>query len=379
MKDIISNSSVYELVVAAIFVVTFIVQLYYYLGVFLKVAINGQKKVETKDFPPVSVVICARNEEDNLRSYLPKVLGQKYPNFEVVVVNDCSSDESEMLLNSMKQQYSNLRVTVINEDAKFVHNKKLALTVGIKSAKNELLLLTDADSYPVSEHWLELMVAQFVNKTEMVIGYGGYIEEKGILNKLIRFDTLFNAMAYLGFALKHRPYMAVGRNLAYKKDLFFRNRGFASHSHIMSGDDDLFVRDAATQTNTSVCIATDAITRSNPQQTFNLWVRQKCRHVSTSKYYKFGAKLRVGAEPFSRFLFWAAAISLFISNYFWSIVLGVVAFRMLVQLIVTKATMKCLNEKKILLISPIWDFYSLYLYGKIHLMNLFTTNRPKWR
>ena len=379
MKDIISNSSVYELVVAAIFVVTFIVQLYYYLGVFLKVAINGQKKVETKDFPPVSVVICARNEEDNLRSYLPKVLGQKYPNFEVVVVNDCSSDESEMLLNSMKQQYSNLRVTVINEDAKFVHNKKLALTVGIKSAKNELLLLTDADSYPVSEHWLELMVAQFVNKTEMVIGYGGYIEEKGILNKLIRFDTLFNAMAYLGFALKHRPYMAVGRNLAYKKDLFFRNRGFASHSHIMSGDDDLFVRDAATQTNTSVCIATDAITRSNPQQTFNLWVRQKCRHVSTSKYYKFGAKLRVGAEPFSRFLFWAAAISLFISNYFWSIVLGVVAFRMLVQLIVTKATMKCLNEKEILLISPIWDFYSLYLYGKIHLMNLFTTNRPKWR
>lgn len=380
MKSIISNSSIYELVIAAVFIVSFIIQLYYYFGVFFKLWLWCRRnKFEVKDFPPVSVVVCAKNEEENLRVFLPKILQQKYPNFEVVVVNDCSSDESEMLLCQMMQQYSNLKVTAINEDVKFVHSKKLALTVGIKSAQHDLLLLTDADCFPESDLWLASMVSCFTSKTEMVIGYGGYVEGKGLLNKIIRFDTLFNAMAYFGFAIKHKPYMAVGRNLAYRKSLFFKNRGFASHSHIMSGDDDLFVRDAATSSNANVCLYRNSFTRSIPQEDYSSWITQKCRHVSTSKYYKFGAKLRICFEPFSRLLFWATTIALFIENYFTLIVAGVVVFRLIVQLIITKASMNCLNEKKILLISPLWDFYSLYLYGKIHIMNAFTTKKRQWR
>lgn len=330
--------------------------------------------------PPVSVVICARNEEENLKRFLPKVLAQEYPNFEVVVVNDCSTDGTDMLLSSMLSQHPRLRVTSINENAKFMHNKKLALTVGIKSAQHEWLLLTDADCYPESPRWLASMAEHFVQGTELVIGYGGYTAQPGLLNKLIRFDTMFNAMAYLGFAINHHPYMAVGRNLAYRKELFFRHRGFASHSHIISGDDDLFVRDAAHGRNTSVCLAPEAITRSVPCPTYREWLRQKTRHVSTSAHYKLSAKMRIAMEPISRTLMLGAAIALLVMQFNPLAIIIALIIRYIIQLLVTKGAMNRLNEKKLLLISPIWDFYSLYLYTKIHLANLLTQKRtPAWR
>lgn len=376
---IIANSSNYELIVAGIFLCALLIQLYYYLFVFLRVGVGRRKKTLQKSLPPVSVIICARNEADNLRNFLPKILSQDYPDFEVVVVNDCSCDDTQMLLSLMKQQHNNLRTTNINEDAKFVQNKKLALTVGIKSAKNECLLFTDADCMPESEMWLRGMVGCFVENVEMVVGYGGYQIQRGLLNKLIRFDALFNAMKYLGFALKRRPYRAVGRNLAYTKTLFFRNRGFASHANIVSGDDDLFVRDAANRRNTAVCIDPNTVTRAIPETTYARWIAQKRRQVSTTQYYKKGAKVRNALEPLSRFMFWAAAITLMVWNYHLYIVLAIIALRMLVQFIVIKIAMIALNETKILLISPFWDFYSLFLYAKIHLLNLFTSTKPKWR
>lgn len=380
MNEFILNSSTYELVLGLILVISFLIQLYYYLGVFLKVATKKNVATISDQLPPVSIVICARNEEDNLRNFLPKVLAQDYPSFEVVVVNDCSSDDTDLLLRTMMMEHANLRVTTIKEDEKFSHSKKLALTVGIKSAKNEWLLLTDADCFPESDQWLRTMASNFVDGTELVIGYGGFIAGDGLLNKIIRFDSFFNAMAYLGFAIKGKPYMAVGRNMAYRKELFFRNRGFASHTHILSGDDDLFVRDVATKKNTATCVDTSSVVRSLPQITYRKWVRQKSRHISTSKHYKFMAKVRIAMEPLSRFLFLASVITLVALSFHVFVQLGIYLFRLVVQLFVTKVAMKRLNEKKILLISPFWDFYSLFFYAKIHLINIFTSSKKKqWR
>lgn len=382
VEEIIRNSKPYELILAGILLVSLLIQLYYYFGIYIKVALKKKTKSNPNsktEKPPVSIVICARNEEENLKHFLPKVLEQKYPDFEVIVVNDCSADDSDIVLENFQKQYPNLKVTTIKEDEKFSHTKKLALTVGIKAAKHDWLLLTDADCIPQSDIWLDSMAENFNDNTEVVLGYGGYLSEKGLLNKLIRFDTMLIAMNYLGFAMIGKPYMGVGRNLAYKRSLFFKNRGFASHSQLDSGDDDLFVREVANKMNTVVEYRQEAHTLSVPRQTFSGWLRQKRRHTSTSKYYSPSIKLLLGLEPFSRLLFFLSAITLIALLYFPYIVASVIIVRMIVKLSIVKAVMKKLNEKKILLTSLLWDFYSLYFYSKLLLLNSITSKKPKWR
>jgi len=180
----------------------------------------------------------------------------------------------------------------------------------MKAAKNELLVFTDADCYPVSNKWLQEISKAYTHKKQIVLGYGGYETKKGLVNKLIRFDTLFIAMQYLGFALSGRPYMGVGRNLSYVKTLFFKGVGFSKHYHLISGDDDLFINDNANKNNTAVVISAESFTRSIPQTSFVNWAKQKKRHLTTGKLYKFGNKFFLSLEPFSRFIFYAGIIAL---------------------------------------------------------------------
>ena len=162
----------------------------------------------------------------------------------------------------------NLRISTVNKDPKFTHNKKFAQFIGIKAAKNEILLFTDADCQPESDKWLGAMTSHFHEKTDFVLGYGGYINKKGLLNKYIRYDCLSIAMQYLGMAIRGIPYMGVGRNLAYRRSLFFANNGYGAHNHLISGDDDLFVNSNATKTNTTVEFRQETHTRSVPSSGF---------------------------------------------------------------------------------------------------------------
>ena len=380
MKEIISNSTIYELVLVSVFIISFLIQLYYYLGIYLKVALH-KKSIDENPTPniPISVVICARDEEENLLSFLPSVLEQDYPNFEVIVVNDCSSDNSEFTLEFLQKKYLNLRVTTIKQDEKFTHNKKLALTVGIKAAKNDWLVLTDADCKPDSKKWLATMASKFSENTSIVLGYGGFFEEKGFLNKLIRFDALFIAMQYFGFALNGKPYMGIGRNLAYRKELFFKNKGFASHAHISSGDDDLFINEVAKGSNTKVEFRHEAHTRTIPRNFYKRWVIQKRRHITTSKRYNLTSKVMLGGEIVSRVLFYGTTIALLALVYFPWVIAGLFLFRWVVQLSIIKGVMNRLSEKKLLLLSLLYDFYSLFFYGRISIQNSLNPRKSSWR
>ena len=226
---------------------------FYYLGIYFRFIFYKKKAFCcTCAQEPVSVIICARNEADNLDNYLPVILSQDYPDYEVIVVNDCSTDNSDIILKKYLEQYPQLRISTIKEDKKFSHGKKLAVTIGIKAAKYDRLLFTDGDCKPESNQWLSLMAANFSADTSIVLGYGGYFPQPGLLNKYIRYDTLMIALQYFSFALCKIPYMGVGRNLAYKRSLFYAGKGFSTHFHLASGDDDLFVNENATKTNTAI-------------------------------------------------------------------------------------------------------------------------------
>ncbi|MHB8261127.1 MAG: glycosyltransferase [Bacteroidia bacterium] len=327
---------------------------------------------------PVSVIICAKNEADNLTEFLPKLLTQEYPEFEVIVVNDCSSDNTEDVLLEYAKDFLNLRAINIKEDEYYKHGKKFAIMVGIKGAKYEHLLFTDGDCYPQSEHWISEMVQGYTAGKDIVVGYGPYRAEKTFLNKLIRFDTFSIAIQYLSLALDNKAYMGVGRNLSYKKELFFKNKGFSTHYHIPSGDDDLFINQNASTTNTNVVIGKDSLTYSIPAKTFDEWNQQKVRHLSTSTLYTGVSKNRLGILYASNYLFYLLFIgSLF--NLDLIIVTGsLFLVKNIMQMIVYYKAAKKLEEKDLLLGFLFFELLLLFLYPIWHLQKMFVKSR-KWK
>ncbi|MFC2152885.1 glycosyltransferase [Bacteroidota bacterium] len=376
--DFVLANPIYIILIA--FGLSLLIQLYFYFYYYSRIIFYRNKKNKNHEKEPVSVIICARNEEKNLEKNLPSILNQDYPNYEVIVVNDCSEDESEFVLERLQKNYKHLKTTTIRQDEKFFHSKKLALTIGIKAAKNDLLLLTDADCSANSNKWIEKMQENFSDKTEIVLGYGGYIREKKIINNLIRFDTLFIAIQYLTFALARKPYMGVGRNLAYRKTLFFNNKGFARHNHIISGDDDLFINQVARKRNTKIEISKESITRSEAESNFIGWFKQKKRHTTTGRYYRFGPKWRLFWENTSRVLYYILfALSVIFFKHYFVYIIGAFTFRMILQLIIYKVAMSRFDEKYLLLPSLLYDFIMPYLSFSFILANYFTTKKRKWK
>jgi len=300
--------------------------LFYYAYFFLK--LNTYKASVSTFSESISIIVCAKNEFQNLKDKLPAILNQDYPNYEVIVVNDQSVDDTAVLLKELEKQYPNLVVVTIEKHINKRPGKKLALTLGIKTAKHEHLLLTDADCLPNSKNWAMQMCSNF-NSGDIVLGYGGYEKKKGLLNKLIRFDTFNVAQQYLSYALAGQTYMGVGRNMAYKKSLFFENKGFANHLHIASGDDDLFIQEIANTNNVSIEINEQAHTTSAVIEKLGEWAYQKRRHITTAPLYKTKFKVLLALYPYAQFLFWTALLLLFLLKApvpFFTILLGVKIF-----------------------------------------------------
>jgi len=337
-------------------------QLIFLLFVYGKVAFHRiQKEKNPNNTPPVSIIIAARNESENLYQYLPIILDQDYPEFEVIVINHQSIDDSKYVLGAYEEQYKNLRIITVEPSKHMKFGKKLPLTIGIKGAKYEHLLLTDADCKPRSEHWLKSMANRFSDKKQLVLGYGPYYRRKGFLNRLIRFDTAWIGMSYLSMAKIRMPYMGIGRNLAYTKTVFESTKGFKSHYSLPSGDDDLFIQEAAKKRNYVINIEPDSFCYSKASDSLGSWLRQKSRHFTTSGRYKVFKKLMLGIYPLSLLLMLGTFVSLmFYYEYLW-ITLAVFLLVLIIKWIVLGKAFKKLRETKFIVWIPLWDiFYALW-------------------
>jgi glycosyltransferase involved in cell wall biosynthesis len=354
-----------------------LVQLYYYLYFFRRVAFYKPKPAAVTQQHPVSVVVCARDEDENIARNLPGILVQDYKSTnEVIVVNDNSIDDSKYILAELQKTFKKLQIVELSQEAKLIAGKKFPLSVGIKEAKHEIVLLTDADCVPASEHWIYKMQDAFRNGVEVALGYGAYTKQPGFLNKLIRFETFHTALQYMGFALAGKPYMGVGRNLAYRKSLFVKNKGFSSINHIPSGDDDLFINQVANKDNTTVVLDPQAFTFSAPKQTWRDWVRQKYRHYTTAKYYKKSDKLLLGLYSFSNFLFYPLfACSIIFFDWRWSLIPLVI--KLGTEAVIWNKAMKKLNEKDLFPYFLLWDLW-LFLYYFIFAPALLKKPGKRW-
>lgn len=313
---------------------------------------EGDEAMRREGCPGVSVLVCAHNEAYNLSAYLYALLSQDYPTYEVIVVDDGSEDKTREVIESYMVQDKRLRITFVPKEARVRSTKKLALTLAAKAAQYDYLLLTDADCTPESTHWISEMMKGFgLNTKEIVLGFGAYFCEKGFVNRLVRYDTLFNGLHYLSAAAHGHPYMGVGRNLAYKKELFFKTGGFKKMMNNRAGDDDLFVNHVANRKNTAVVTSRDSITWSPAKTTMRDWWLQKRRHLSVSHDYRFGTKIRLALEPMSRGLFYLLVIALLVAFAYQPIVgsplsilaalaLGLFFLRWIVQTIIINLSAK---------------------------------------
>lgn len=333
-----------------------------------------QKIINSNTKPiAVSVIICAKNESSNLQQFLPSLAKQEYPEFEIVLIDDHSQDNTLDIMESFAEKHPNIKVVKVKNVEAFWSNKKYALTLGIKASSHDYLLFTDADCKPVSNQWIRTMSSHFTNKKTIVLGYGAYEKVKNsLLNKLIRFETLLTAIQYFSFSKAGMPYMAVGRNLAYRKDVFFNARGFMSHLHIRSGDDDLFVNEVATKENTALCFSAESFTISPPKKTFREWILQKRRHVSTAPHYKPWHQIVLAAFFVSQFLFWFFMTALFTLGYSWKLLVTVMGLRLIVSGLAFYFSSRKLNEKDVFYLFPAYEVCLIFIQLYIFISNLFS-------
>lgn len=294
------------LCVVAAFTAFALIHLYFSVFIHLKLLSVPLDKPADQPLLPISVIICARNERQNLERYLPEIFQQDYPVFEVIVVNDRSWDGSADFLKKLAEQEPRLKIVTVSEGEKFIAGKKFAATMGIKAAKYDWLVFTDADCTPSSDQWLKGMQQPGDVETEIILGYSPYLKRRSLLNNIIRLETFFTAVNYLAFAVKGMPYMGVGRNMAYQKSLFFKNKGFASHMHIASGDDDLFVNAHATPRNTKIQFYKDTQVWSEPKRTLMSYIRQKKRHFGAGKLYKLKHRIILTVQYLAQVFFYLA-------------------------------------------------------------------------
>ncbi|HZY80831.1 MAG TPA: glycosyltransferase [Cyclobacteriaceae bacterium] len=348
-----------------------------YFTVFLIAFSRDKRNPSTNLTTSVSVIVCAHDEEENLRQLLPILLSQDHNNFEVIIVNDRSNDGTYDYLLKETAANPKLRMVTVRDTPKHMSGKKFALTMGIKAAKNDWVLLTDADCRP-GPHWVSEMLQHASDDKSIIISISPYEKHPGLLNSFIRFEAFVTVIQYIGFALSGRPYMGVGRNLAYRRKLFIESKGFNNHLDVLGGDDDLFVNEHATPANVAVAIGSSVVVRSVPKKTWSEFFHQKLRHLSVGTRYRFSDRLFLGLfsitwilSPFT----WAALP--FLGTY-WSIVGGLILLRIILLCVLFNAAPRRLGEPFETWKTPFLDF----IYGFYYLVAgpiSFFTKRGRWK
>ena len=341
----------------------FFIQSCYHLGLYRKLYTHSKQAQGTTDTPPLSVIIVAKDSASDLRKNLPAILEQDYPDYEVIVIYDRSDkDESEDVLKLLQDKYHHLYYTFIPDSARYISHKKLGVTMGIKASRHEWLVFTEANCLPTSNQWLRKLASNFTDTTDIVLGYSNYEKTSGWFNRKITFDTLLHSMRYLGMAINGHPYMGCGRNLAYRKSLYYNQKGFTNHLNLQRGEDDLFINQTTNGKNTRVEASPESVMRITMPHYPKSWKEEKLSHVTTSRHFKGWARHLMGLETCSRLLFLAcilACIAFGILMQDW-IMVGIASLlwilRFILQVVVFRKTSIALNERKFIFTLPLFDW-----------------------
>ena len=364
-----------DMILCVLATVLFSVGWFYFFYYFNPIKLTPSEPITA--FPPVSIIISARNSVLKLEDNIQHWLTQDYPNFEVVIIDDRSSDETAYFLVKTAEREPLLKYVLLDPDVIKNGSKKLALTLGIKKAKNNYFLLTDADCIPSSDQWLKHMATGFTHKKDIVLGVSPVNTKKSFLGRLTQYENLLTAMQYLGMSIKGKPYMGVGRNLAYTRGIYDSVGGFSKHHHLPAGDDDLFVQEASNANNTVVSIQPESYVNTEGPKNWKEYWKQKMRHLWIGKQYRSDVKTSLAWLPISQLLFWTIIIIWFItgSSWLWPIIPIIV--KIVPEWIIFVKKGKLLNMP---LAGPYYLFYNIFysFWYVVISMNAFFKRKIVW-
>jgi biofilm PGA synthesis N-glycosyltransferase PgaC len=356
------------------------VQVAVWLGLYARLARPGAPP-PSRSAPSLmlSVIVCARNEAANLARYLPAVLGQRYDGFEVVVVDDASTDDTPTLLRTLAAAHPQLRA--IRIDAKTHGGKKQALAAGVAAARYDHIVVTDADCEPASPYWLSHLAAAFAADpaVEIVLGVAPLCRTPGLLAGWARFETAFTAIQYAALTASGRPYMGVGRNLAWTRDVYARAGGFVRHLDRLSGDDDLLVNAAARPGRVAVCLEPAAFVYSAAPPTWPAWWRQKRRHLGAARVYRLSDRLLLGTLALSHTVHYGLAAILLLTQFGTVPVLMAYAGRLAVVWALYARILPRLGAADLALAAPFYDGLLAVWYGAFVPAGLWGRPAHQWK
>lgn len=337
------------------------------------------KQSTSTSFPPVSVIICAKNEARQLYKNVPKLLAQDYPEFEIILINNASTDDTEAIIEAFSLAHENLQQVNVVGNENFWNNRKYALTLGIKRAKYPTMLFTTAAAVPASKHWIKEIAGAFTDQKQLVIGYGAYQKvRRSLLNALIRFENTLATIQCASYAKVGRPYMGVKSNLAYTAALFYEQKGFVAHMKVPEGDDRLFVNAAATRKNTISHFNPESFTIAQAPSSFKQWWSHKQDHLGMLRYYKFPEKLFLGLFHSSQVLFFILAVAMVATTFCLSWVLAVIGLRYLIAWLVIGFGASRLQEKDLIYIFPFYEIALIIVQICIFISNLIS-KPARWK
>lgn len=322
--------------------------------------IGNESPLNKENLPPVSVIVVYKNNKNTIYNTIQSLINQQYPTFEVIAMHDFSNDGSELI--AQKILHPKLRHLNASLD---VQGKKFALSEAISLTKYDELLLTDGDCIPSSENWILYMsmaLQSDVNK-EIVLGYSPMRYSQGNVNTFSRYETVVTAMQYFTYAVQGWPYMGVGRNLMYTKQLFEANNGFQFGAYLPGGDDDLFIQNAANDRNVAICIDPKAHVETFAPSRWLQFFKQKQRHISTSSLYQWKHKLLLGLFGVTQ-IWWvlSAILLLLYKPFIWPYVLIMVCLKWSLQYIISKSIFPKLQATTLSSRLPLLDLgMSVYL------------------
>ena len=361
----------YTQVVSSFLAFAFVILSLYYGLFYMRVGRSkgtGTKKnaaPASPALPPVSVVMTVQNDADNLKANLLYLLEQDYPDFEVVVVDYLSTDDTVFTLKILSENYKHLKVVTFRENASGYQGRKYPLSIGIKSAANDILLFTEPDCMPADTTnfgWIREMVKGYVHKNiDIVLGYCAIQSKASLFNWLQQYDNLDYSSEYLAAALLRHPFSGNGRNLSYRRSLFLKNGGFIYHYHIPDGADDMFVNQNSRRRNTSVVLTPESFTSVPPCATLAQWHDYRKRRVSTHAFYGLGLKISRMVRPLNVLVFYLAAVLLFVGGKFpWQILAAVLLLKLAWQIVATAKAARRLSVRPVVYwLSPLFEIYFL--------------------
>ena len=367
-----------EFALFGVLAVAFIYQSFFYMHYIMAVLINNRRNEKnknhfTKNYLPVSVIICVKNEDENLLKNLPLILKQEYPaRFEVIVVNEGATNETDIIISKLKRKYKNLKSTFVPNGIKLIVPRKLAVTLGVKAALNEWIVFTNADCMPKDKFWLKRIARNFLPETDFVFAHSVMFKTKGLLNKMITYDSLFRQLKLFGYALHKKPITSMINNFALRKSVFINNKGFKKILTLPKGDLELIANRYSAKNNTRVETASGSTVWSNAQESFSEWFYSRENEFFINRQLRFSSILRLSVEMFFRIVFYLSFIACLLLGNFFTITAAVFLFliRFFIQYITINQNSQRFDGQRyyisVLLFDillPLIDLY-IFIFGK---------------